>query len=142
MPRLLPATTALLLIAALARAALGQAITFQPASSSHDPRLAELRRASAAWQLRGGPARRVIDQVCLVPDVATFYEALATWDEDRFFPILIDDAELDLKFLRAFHPARVVRFATSGRPMEPGGEWARAVEAVGEAWSPEGATPG
>jgi hypothetical protein len=121
--------------------AAGQIVTSQPATSSHDPRLAELRRASAEWQLRGGPSRRVVDQVCLVPDVATFYEALAAWDEDRFFPILIDDAELDLKFLRAFRPARVVRYAGRGRPIEPGGEWARAVEAVGGAWSPDGAAP-
>ncbi len=140
MPRLLPATTALLL-AVLPWAARGQTVTVQPASSSHDPRLAELRRASAGWQLRGGPPRRVIDQVCLVPDVATFYEALATWDEERYFPILIDDAELTLKFLRAFRPARVVRYATRGRPIDDGGEWARAVEAVGDSWSAEGAAP-
>jgi hypothetical protein len=141
MPRLLPATTAVLLAAALAGMARGQAVPVQPASSSHDPRLAELRRAAAQWQLRGGPARRVVDQVCLVPDVATFYEALATWDEGQFFPILIDDAELDLKFLRAFRPARVVRFAGRGRPIERGDEWARAVAAVGEAWSSDGAAP-
>ncbi len=140
MPRLLPAMTRLLLLAALAPPALGQGVPM-PASSAHDPRLAELRRASAAWQLRGGPTRRVIDQVCLVPDVATFYEALATWDEERFFPILIEDPELNLKFLRAFRPARVVRYAGRGRPIEKGGDWARAVEAVGDAWSAEGAPP-
>ncbi len=141
MPRILFATTALILAAALPGMARGQGIPVQPASSSHDARLAELRRAAAQWQLRGGPSRRVVDQVCLVPDVATFYDALATWDEDRFFPILIEDAELDLKFLRAFRPARVVRFAGRGRPIERGDEWARAVAAVGEAWSPEGAAP-
>lgn len=115
--------------------ARGQAPPVQPISSLADPRLSELRRAAASWQLRSGPAREVVDQVCLVPDVATFYEALAAWDESHYFPILIDDVDLDLKFLRAFRPTRVVRYPGRGRPIEPGQAWERAVLAVGDAWS-------
>jgi hypothetical protein len=113
--------------------------TYQITASTADPRLSDLRRGAAQWTLRAGPSRRVVDMVCLVPDVPTFYEALAAWDEDRFFPILIDDVELDLKFLRAFRPARVVRYPGRGKPIEPGGEWSRAVQAVGDAWSAPGA---
>ena len=32
----------------------------------------------------------MIDQVCLVPDVPSFLEAISFWDERHFFPILID----------------------------------------------------
>ena len=115
--------------------ASGQAAPPLPIQTPSDPRLSELRRASASWQLRSGPTREVVDQVCLVPDVATFYEALAAWDESHYFPILIDDVDLDLKFLRAFRPARVVRYPGRGKPIEPGQSWERAVLAVGDAWS-------
>ena len=70
----------------------------------------EIRRISVSWDRRNGPERQVVDQVVLVPDVATFLEAIASWDERHFFPILIDDVELTIKFLRAFRPARVVRY--------------------------------
>ena len=51
-------------------------------------------RASDDWRRRSGPERAVIDQVCLVPDVPTFLEAIATWDDRHYFPILIDDVAL------------------------------------------------
>ncbi len=70
----------------------------------------EIRRISVSWDRRSGPERQVVDQVALVPDVATFLEAIASWDERHSFPILIDDVELTFKFLRAFRPARVVRY--------------------------------
>jgi hypothetical protein len=109
-------------------------------TATEDPRLAELRIASAEWNLRVGPPRQVVDQVCLVPDVATFYEALASWDERHFFPILIDDSDLCLKFLRAFRPARIVRFPSRARPIEGDMAWERAVAAVCDAWTAEGAS--
>ena len=46
----------------------------------------------------------VVDQVYLVPDVPTFLEVIAAWDERRLFPILIDDPAWTLPFLRAFRP--------------------------------------
>jgi hypothetical protein len=97
----------------------------------------DLHRAAESWTRRGGPERRVIDQVCLVPDVATFFEAIATWDERHFYPILIDDIEYAFKFLRAFRPARVVRYPRKGEPIGQGQEWAQASAAVGRAWTGE-----
>ena len=117
-------------------------------SSLFDARFDEVRRASVAWDRRKGPDREVVDVVCLVPDLATFFEAVSAWDERHFFPVLIDDVEYTLKFLRAFRPARVVRLPASVRvaPITPGSTWGRAVAAVGRAWSaegvPEGKVPG
>src|SRR6516162_6429833 len=84
-----------------------------------DPRLAELRVASVAWAGRVRPSRDVTDVVCLVPDMPTFLEAISTWDANHFFPILIDDATYSLKFLRAFKPARVIRFPKKPAPPKP-----------------------
>ena len=113
-----------------------------------DPRLDYLRRAADSWRLSAGRKRLVVDQVCLVPDVATFLEAIAAWDERHFFPILIDEPAWTLPFLRAFRPGRVVRFAGRARPEEslvqastlnPPAEsevvWSRALQAVARAWS-------
>ncbi len=55
-------------------------------TSLNDSRLEPLRLASASWELRSGPERRVVDQVCLVPDLPTFLQAIATWDEGQLFP--------------------------------------------------------
>src|SRR5829696_420935 len=99
------------------------------------PYLDELRRASAEWRRRAGPERAVIDQVCLVPDLPTFLEAIATWDERHYFPILIDDIELSVKFLRAFRPARIVRYPRKSAAIPADQVWTRAVAAVGRAWS-------
>jgi len=111
-----------------------------------DPRLSSLRRAAASWRQAVGPRRLVIDQVCLVPDVPSFLEAIAAWDERHFFPILIDEPNWVLPFLRAFRPARVVRFtgraltrAARALPVSPEPpasrevEWSRALEAVSAA---------
>ena len=75
----------------------------------------EVRKASVDWERRSGPERQVIDQVVLVPDLPTFLEAIAAWDERHYFPILIDDIELTFKFLRAFRPARVVALPAAPR---------------------------
>jgi len=73
--------------------------------------LSSLRRAADSWRQLLEQRRLVIDQVCLVPDVSSFLEAIAAWDERHFFPILIDEPHWVLPFLRAFRPARVVRAA-------------------------------
>jgi hypothetical protein len=104
-------------------------------TSLRDPRLDDLRRASASWDQRQGPTRKVVDQVCLVPDVATYYEALATWDEGHYFPILIDDVDLTFKFIQAFRPARIVRYPSRAKDVEGEERWKRAVKAVGDAWT-------
>jgi hypothetical protein len=88
----------------------------------------------------------VIDQVCLVPDVPAFFEAIAAWDERHFFPILIDEPAWTLPFLRAFRPARVVRYPSrgDGSPRPSGmprsladrlALWQAALGAVARAWS-------
>lgn len=119
---------------------LGTATTAQaqpPSFSGVRPPRAvdEVRGLSNSWQRRLGPERKVVDQVCLVPDVATFLEAIATWDEHHFFPILIDDIELNFKFLRAFQPARIVRLPRRAEEIPADAVWPQAVAAVGRAWS-------
>src|SRR4051794_29771308 len=109
-----------------------------PLSRSPD----EIRRASTSWERRPGPERRVVDQVCLVPDVPTFLEAIAAWDEAHAFPILIDDVELTFKFLRAFRPARIVRYPRRSGPIPADRHWDEAVAAVGRSWSGSGSARG
>ncbi len=45
----------------------------------NDPRLEPIRQAALTWQRSRGPGRMVVDQVCLVPDVPSFFEAIAAW---------------------------------------------------------------
>lgn len=94
----------------------------------------DLRRASPAWKERRGPRRRVVDVVCLVPDVPTFLAALSTWDRERCFPILIEDDRFTSRFLRAFRPARVVRFPRRVPETTRNSLWQAAVTAVGGTW--------
>ncbi len=103
-----------------------------------DPRFDEVRKASVVWDNRPGPSRQVVDVVCLVPDVATFLETIGQWDATHFFPILIDDGEYSLKFLRAFRPSRIVRAPKKAETIAPESFWNRAVESVGRSWATEG----
>ena len=121
-------------------------------SSILDPRIAPLLRAADRWRKSPGPERRIVDQVYLVPDVPSFFEAISHWDQKQFFPVLIDDPAWTLPFLRAFRPARVVRYrlppGETARPPEgkgPSGEpspmprwqrtWLAARRAVARAWT-------
>jgi hypothetical protein len=74
-----------------------------------DPRMQSFLRAAKTWRQAATPERMVIDQVCLVPDLSSFLQAIGEWDERSFYPILIDDPAWTLPFLRAFRPRRVVR---------------------------------
>ena len=103
-----------------------------------DPRFDEVRRASVAWDRRTGPEREILDVVCLVPDLPTFYKAISHWDQKHYFPVLLDDVETSLKFLRAFRPARIVRFPKDTESVESVAGWDLALETVGRAWSVEG----
>ena len=111
-----------------------------PPISLFDPRLEALRRASTGWERREGLDRAVVDQVCLVPDFPTFLEAIATWDRGHSFPILFDDVESSFRFIRAFKPARVVRFPKASATIPRGKLWDRAIAAVGASWSAERST--
>ena len=106
--------------------------------SLDDSPLERVRRASACWDFRAGPAREVIDQVALVPDLATFLDAIATWDRGHWFPVLIEDAESTPRFLRAFRPSRIVRPPPSRRPMGPGRAWKRVLGSIQAAWNEPG----
>jgi hypothetical protein len=96
-----------------------------------------ISQAERSWQGRPGPGRQVVDLVCLVPDLASFLEAIAAWDESHAFPILIDDVELSFKFLRAFRPARIVRYPRRAAPIPAEQVWDAAVAAVGRSWTSE-----
>ncbi|SIO16244.1 hypothetical protein SAMN05444166_2771 [Singulisphaera sp. GP187] len=127
------------ILACLSLLALIPAVTLGQAPNSFNGRppngIDELRTAASRWQKRPGPNRLVVDQVCLVPDFATFLEAIATWDQEHYFPILIDDIELSFKFLRAFQPARIVRFPRKAEAIPNDQVWTRVLHAVGHAWS-------
>ena len=97
--------------------------------------LEEIRKASVSWERKIGPNRRVVDQVCLVPDVETYFEVIATWDEQHFFPVLFDDVEYSFKFLRAFAPARIVRYPKKPARLTPEKYWDAAGLAVARSWT-------
>lgn len=109
-----------------------------PPASAFDPRLAAIRRASASWESRQGPARAVVDQVCLVADLPSFLAAVASWDRERYFPVLFDDVESSFRFIRAFRPARIVRWPSQAAPIAPGRAWDRALDAVEASWADSG----
>ncbi len=117
------------------------------------------QQAILTWRRSTGLPRLVIDQVCLVPDVPSFFEAIAAWDQRHFFPILIDEPAWTLPFLRAFRPERVVRYSAreDGRtvplsrlrsPSSPAdwlALWQAGIDAVARGWSepspPDGKFP-
>lgn len=113
----------------------------RPPTSLYDTRMGEVRRASVKWDRQHGPSRKVIDQVVLVPDLAAFLEAISAWDDLNYFPVLIDDAELAPKFLRAFRPARILRFPNRPKAIENKVLWAESVRAVGRSWGRDQAGP-
>ena len=111
-----------------------------PVQDIDDPRLAYLREPAEQWRRFQGPERLVVDQVCLVPGVPTLLAAIAGWDERHFYPILIDDPQWTLPFLRSFRPARIVR-CTPGSPAAtettgnaPHDRWRDALAAVSRGW--------
>jgi len=57
--------------------------------------------------------REVLDVVVLVPDMPSYLQAIARWDEETFFPVLFEDDLYAPKFIAAFKPAQVVRHKAS-----------------------------
>ena len=110
-----------------------------PISSAFDPRIEPVRLAAASWESKQGPERSVVDQVCLVPDLPTFLQAVASWDQGHYFPVLFDDIETSFRFIRAFRPARIVRLPRASAPIPASKLWDRAIEAVGASWAIESA---
>lgn len=109
-----------------------------PVETLDDPRLKHLLEAAETWRKRTGPERRVVDQVCVVPDLPSFLAAVATWDRESYFPVLLDDPVWSPLFVRAFRPARIVRLEATApaAEAEPGSYvlWSKALEAVGRSW--------
>ncbi|MFO0959827.1 MAG: hypothetical protein U0800_20725, partial [Isosphaeraceae bacterium] len=118
--RLHPVSLAALILLALPSIATAQ--EYRPPESLFDQRFAELRGAAASWDARR-PGRKVVDQACLVPDLPTFLEAIASWDGQRFYPILIEDGEYTPRFLRAFRPGRVIRMPKRAAAIPPEKLW-------------------
>jgi hypothetical protein len=106
-----------------------------------DPLLLDERRASVSWESRTGPERRVLDFVCVVPDLNAFFLAIGQWDEQGFFPVLLDEPDLVLKFVRAFRPRKILRYPGKPQPIAAEELWPAAVNAVGRAWVSEAPTP-
>lgn len=71
-------------------------------------------------------ARPVIRTVVIVPDPASYAEAIARWEPKAVFPVLIDDgswaAREDIaRFVRGFQPERLVRWQAPADSLRPGG---------------------
>lgn len=67
----------------------------------------------AAWS-----NRQVIDTVVLVDDELTLMRAIAAWEPDAFYPVLLNDGWYSRLFLEAFKPRRIVHMA--GGAIDPG----------------------
>jgi hypothetical protein len=102
----------------------------QPIHDPGDPRLAGLARARVRWDRPQMPQRLVADTVFLVPDEATFLQTLTAWGPRRFFPVLIEEAESTLRFVRAFRPATIVRVPPAATANTPAARWRAALDAV------------
>ena len=98
----------------------------QPTPEKH-PGVLLGRRAGALLA-----TRPVIRTVVIVPDPASYAEAVARWTPMAMFPVLIDDgswaAQEDIaRFVRGFQPESVVRWEAPdgtikpGAPMRPAG---------------------
>jgi len=115
---------------------------WSPVISVQDPRMEPILQAFPLWESRQGPTRLVVDQVCLVPDLRTFLEAVASWDQGHYFPVLFDDVESSFRFIRAFRPARIIRLPRSAPAIPPSKLWDRATEVVASSWkSPDKTGP-
>ncbi len=84
----------------------------------------------------------VVPVVVVVPDARSYIEAVARWTPAARFPVLIDDGsrgglEDIARFVRAFKPAKVVRWSFKGEggwPGDPAERRALVEGAVARAW--------
>lgn len=72
-------------------------------------------------------ARGVIPTVVIVPDPASYAEAIAGWGPDAIYPVLIDDGSVGARediarFVRGFRPGSVVRWEVGEDGPRAGGE--------------------
>ncbi|HZW09202.1 MAG TPA: hypothetical protein VFF69_04800 [Phycisphaerales bacterium] len=111
--------TAMLLAALVTPATAQQAQPGSPgdgAQAEADLAVRLGRRAGQALAARG-----VIPALVIVPDPASYAEAIARWTPAAIFPVLIDDGswgagENVARFVRGFRPERVVRWKSEQAP--------------------------
>ncbi|MBL8764650.1 MAG: hypothetical protein JNM07_10320 [Phycisphaerae bacterium] len=137
------------LVAWLAAPLAGQTVSAQPEGNGPPP--GEGRAMLAPPPIRLGvraatvqaklPVARIL---VVVPDAASYLEALRAWSLEARFPVLIDDgtwvAREDVaRFARAFRPERVVRFRASDAPwpLDPVERRAVLERVVAGAWGVE-----
>ena len=94
-----------------------------------------LRSGLRAHLLR--ETQRVVPVVVLAPGAEAAAEAIASWQGPLRFPVLIDDGSLEAseriaRFVRAFDPARVVRWSPDTSAW-PDGDRAARFERIGQA---------
>lgn len=102
---------------------------------------ARLEKGQQAWARSIADTRQVVDVVCLVPDRESFIQALGNWNDQIYFPILIDDTELTLKFLAEFRPRKVIRFPIKSEKIPDDRLWAAAMTGALRAILPQAQKP-
>ncbi len=127
------ATAAIVLLVSAALAGAQEAPPPGPGTTpaAPHPAVALGRRAAGALA-----SRAVIPRVVVVPDAASYAEAIASWTPETIYPVLIDDGSWEAsediaRFVRAFRPESVDRWAFTGA-RRPGGAM-RARRAVPDA---------
>jgi len=122
LPRVLYVASALGLALALGLQSARSHTEPQPTAPTAEPTALKLQDLPPIIRLglRAESIRQqsqVTPTVVIVPDTASFLAAIAEWRPRQRFPILIDDGswnarENAARFIRAFSPARVVRWKT------------------------------
>ncbi len=77
-----------------------------------------------------------VNRVVIVPDAATFLEAIQQWSLQGNWPILIDDKKYTPMFIKRFQPGEVIRLPATKKPL-PTGEKLREImqNSVAKAWN-------
>lgn len=116
-----------------------------PADAPPGPPAEALRRVEDLhWSMRPGVRiamlrARVptVDRVVLVPDEATFLEAISQWSLAGRWPVLIEDDVYAPMFIRRFRPAEVIRKAPTEAALPRGADLESAMRgAAASAWRP------
>lgn len=135
-----------LLIAPLA---LGQATPPVPTPVSRPGEPPPAAKAAVALGQRVRELQKkstVLSTVVIVRDGASYCEAIKQWTPTQRFPVLIDDNSVQsqeniARFVRAFAPDRVVRFAAASATNAWSANRDRIHDALSASWSAPGADP-
>lgn len=77
----------------------------------------EFRKRQQLWL-----NRKIVDQLVIVPDEATYYRAIAHWTDEAFWPVMIEDSWFTPMFIQAFKPKRIMRYAAGAGPLPVNGQ--------------------